>query len=218
MDEFSTIECDKKNTTLTLDDEMVLQVVREYDNCYIDPEDLIGEGYLGLSMAYAEYRKEEINIPFSLLAVRLIRQCIEGFIERDKNWHLVDRLTMEINPDTLADEPSLLDNYFENLDEAIYIYKIFNALSYRSREILLNYLGIGLYNPYSLEDIGDIFALSRERVRQIKDTAITRLNLLSHQYKHFRNPSPSSLILLLNSFFFPDMSKMALYFTEKFII
>lgn len=49
------------------------------------------------------------------------------------------------------------------------------TLSDRQRDVLLLFYGIGVENPMSLEDIGDRFALTRERVRQIKDKAIIRL-------------------------------------------
>ena len=49
------------------------------------------------------------------------------------------------------------------------------TLSERQRDVLVLFYGIGVENPMSLEDIGDKFALTRERVRQIKDKAITRL-------------------------------------------
>lgn len=205
-----------KNRVLSPDDEMIFDIIRDYNDYCTDREDLIAEGYLGLAMAYAEYRKEKINIPFSILAVRLIRQCIEDSIERDKNtWFLAHSVISRINPDTLASEPSLADNYFENLDEAKNISILFNTLSYRSRAILLGCLGIGLYNAYSLEDIGDIFALSKERARQIRDAAIYRLTLLTHRYKYFRNPSRSSVTLLLNAFFLSYIDQKTLVVSEK---
>jgi RNA polymerase primary sigma factor len=49
------------------------------------------------------------------------------------------------------------------------------ALSDRQRDVLVLFYGIGIENPMSLEDIGERFELTRERVRQIKDKAITRL-------------------------------------------
>ncbi len=49
------------------------------------------------------------------------------------------------------------------------------TLSDRQRDVLLLFYGIGVENPLSLEDIGVRFALTRERVRQIKDKAIIRL-------------------------------------------
>ncbi|MEJ7671983.1 MAG: sigma factor-like helix-turn-helix DNA-binding protein [Chitinophagaceae bacterium] len=37
------------------------------------------------------------------------------------------------------------------------------------------FFGIGIDHPMSLEDIGNHFHLTRERVRQIKDQAIVKL-------------------------------------------
>jgi RNA polymerase primary sigma factor len=50
-----------------------------------------------------------------------------------------------------------------------------STLTDRQRDVIMLYFGIGVSNPMSLEDIGDKFSLTRERVRQIKDKAITKL-------------------------------------------
>ncbi len=50
-----------------------------------------------------------------------------------------------------------------------------STLTDRQRDVLMLYFGIGVENPVSLEDIGERFGLTRERVRQIKDKAITKL-------------------------------------------
>ncbi len=49
------------------------------------------------------------------------------------------------------------------------------ALTERQKEVICYFFGIGIDHPMSLEDIGDHFSLTRERVRQIKDKAITKL-------------------------------------------
>jgi RNA polymerase primary sigma factor len=41
--------------------------------------------------------------------------------------------------------------------------------------VVCYFFGIGVDHPLSLEDIGEKFNLTRERVRQIKDKAITKL-------------------------------------------
>ena len=48
-------------------------------------------------------------------------------------------------------------------------------LSQRQKEVVCYFFGIGQDDPLSLEDIGHKFNLTRERVRQIKDKALTRL-------------------------------------------
>jgi RNA polymerase primary sigma factor len=49
------------------------------------------------------------------------------------------------------------------------------TLTERQKEVICFFFGIGVDHPMSLEDIGDRFNLTRERVRQIKDKAITKL-------------------------------------------
>ncbi len=49
------------------------------------------------------------------------------------------------------------------------------TLTERQKEVLCFFFGIGVDHPMSLEDIGHKFNLTRERVRQIKDKAITKL-------------------------------------------
>ncbi len=50
-----------------------------------------------------------------------------------------------------------------------------NTLTERQKDVIRYFFGIGVDHPFSLEDIGDHFHLTRERVRQIKDKALVRL-------------------------------------------
>jgi RNA polymerase primary sigma factor len=54
-----------------------------------------------------------------------------------------------------------------------------STLTERQKEVIRFFFGIGIDHPLSLEDIGDKFHLTRERVRQIKDKAITKLRSTS---------------------------------------
>lgn len=54
-----------------------------------------------------------------------------------------------------------------------------STLTDRQRDVIKLYFGIGVEHPMSLEDIGDKFGLTRERVRQIKDKAINKLRSAS---------------------------------------
>jgi RNA polymerase primary sigma factor len=49
------------------------------------------------------------------------------------------------------------------------------TLTDRQADVIKLYFGLGIEHPMSLEDIGDKFGLTRERVRQIKDKAINKL-------------------------------------------
>jgi RNA polymerase primary sigma factor len=59
------------------------------------------------------------------------------------------------------------------------------ALTERQKEVICYFFGIGVDHPMSLEDIGERFHLTRERVRQIKDKAITKLRT-TNRSKHLR--------------------------------
>lgn len=49
------------------------------------------------------------------------------------------------------------------------------SLTDREREVIKLFFGIGVEHPMTLEDIGDQLGITRERIRQIKDKAITKL-------------------------------------------
>ena len=54
-----------------------------------------------------------------------------------------------------------------------------SVLTERQKEVICYFYGIGVDQPLSLEDIGMRFCLTRERVRQIKDKALTKLRTTS---------------------------------------
>ena len=54
-----------------------------------------------------------------------------------------------------------------------------STLTERQKEVIRFFFGIGVDHPLSLEDIGERFNLTRERVRQIKDKAISKLQSAS---------------------------------------
>ena len=62
-----------------------------------------------------------------------------------------------------------------NVSLKIEIERSLQTLTDRQKEVVCYFFGIGVDHPLSLEDIGERFNLTRERVRQIKDKAITKL-------------------------------------------
>lgn len=54
-----------------------------------------------------------------------------------------------------------------------------STLTERERGVIKLFFGIGIPHPMTLEDIGEHFDLTRERVRQIKDKAINKLRSTS---------------------------------------
>ncbi len=59
------------------------------------------------------------------------------------------------------------------------IQRSLSVLTERQKEVICFFYGIGMDQSMSLEDIGARFCLTRERVRQIKDKALTKLRTAS---------------------------------------
>lgn len=87
------------------------------------------------------------------------------FVQGEENT-LLDVLENS-DPDT---DSSLID---ESLSEEIK--RSLSTLTEREREIIVLFFGLGSNHQLSLEEIGEKFSLTRERVRQIKDKALQRL-------------------------------------------
>ncbi|MBK8699956.1 MAG: hypothetical protein RLZZ546_529 [Bacteroidota bacterium] len=93
------------------------------------------------------------------------------FAEGEDN-SLLDVLENNSSPDTDAGL-----EYVESLRTEIE--RSLSTLTDRQYDVIKLYFGIGIEHPMSLEDIGDKFGLTRERVRQIKDKAINKLRSTS---------------------------------------
>ncbi len=71
----------------------------------------------------------------------------------------------DLSPDENLMEQSLKDEVQQGL----------SILSPREVEVLSSYYGLNGYKSLTLEEIGELYGLTRERVRQIKERAIRRL-------------------------------------------
>lgn len=101
------------------------------------------------------------------------------FVEGEDN-SLLDVLENTATPDT---DSSL--EYRDSLRREIE--RSLSTLTDRQCDVIKLYFGIGVEHPMSLEDIGEKFGLTRERVRQIKDKAINKLRSASRSklLKHY---------------------------------
>jgi RNA polymerase primary sigma factor len=67
------------------------------------------------------------------------------------------------------------DKNLINESLAYEIERALNTLSVREAKVLKLYFGLGMKHPFTLEEIGEELSLTRERVRQIKEKAIKRI-------------------------------------------
>jgi len=74
------------------------------------------------------------------------------------------------NPDTPSPDKNLINESLAwEIDRAL------SSLSPREAKVLKLYFGLGMKHPFTLEEIGEELKLTRERVRQIKEKAIKRI-------------------------------------------
>lgn len=84
-----------------------------------------------------------------------------------------DNTLVDVLENPNAERANLQIEHNESLKQEIE--RSMKALTERQKEVICYFFGIGVDHPMSLEDIGEKFNLTRERVRQIKDKAITKL-------------------------------------------
>lgn len=84
-----------------------------------------------------------------------------------ENYSLYDVVTTEGAPS--PDSDLIKDSLNAEVNRAL------DTLSEKEAEVIRHYYGISKKQPMSLQEIGDAFGLTRERVRQIKEKGIRRL-------------------------------------------
>ena len=81
-----------------------------------------------------------------------------------------------LNEDSPSPDNTLISNSLRKEIE-----RSLSTLGEREAEIIRYYFGLNSYPPHTLEEIGNEFGLTRERVRQIKEKAIKKLK---NQYRN----------------------------------
>jgi len=88
-------------------------------------------------------------------------------LDADEDTKLLDIFIAEDTSPT--DEPLIRESLSMEIQRSL------SSLTEKEREIINFFYGIGVPHSYTLEEIGSIFGLTRERVRQIKEKALRRL-------------------------------------------
>jgi RNA polymerase primary sigma factor len=101
---------------------------------------------------------------------------IDAPISSDDDTSMVDFIASDDTPK--SDEHLIHESLNQEIQRSL------STLSDKEREVINLYYGIGMNHGLTLDEIGDKFDLTRERVRQIKEKAIRRL----------KHPSRSKLL------------------------
>jgi len=121
----------------------------------------------------AELLDTRIDLVASSLSVSTSHVSMDAPLNDDDNSSLYDVL---LNNDSPSPDSDLMTNSLRKEIE-----RSLSTLGEREADILRYYFGLNGYPPYTLEEIGEEFGLTRERVRQIKEKAIKKLK---NQYRN----------------------------------
>jgi RNA polymerase primary sigma factor len=94
-------------------------------------------------------------------------QSIDAPFVEGEDHGLLD--VMENGDSPKADKSLMVDSLRKEIERSL------ATLTEREADVLRMFFGIGFAHPFSLEEIGDKHSLTRERVRQIKEKAVKRL-------------------------------------------
>jgi RNA polymerase primary sigma factor len=116
---------------------------------------------LAVAMELPQHKVEE--------TMRIVTRTVsmDAPLDQDEDMRFLDVFV----PDDTTDTDDLLIK--ESLSREIQ--RSLATLTEKEREIINLFYGIGVPHSYTLEEIGAMFDLTRERVRQIKEKAIRRL-------------------------------------------
>ncbi len=92
---------------------------------------------------------------------------VDAPLDQDEDTTMLDQMRQEDGP---TPEKNLI---YESLKTEVQ--RVISTLSTREAEVIKCYFGLNHKYPMTLEEIGERFNLTRERVRQIKEKAIRRL-------------------------------------------
>jgi len=157
-------------------------------------DDLLQEGRMGLMNAFVKFNPERGKNFFKFAQWHIqtkIRRCLLKEIGRNEvlSQHKDSVVCARDESDSVVcarDEydPSVVMEQAEGCGVLI---KALDFLPHRDRNILYMRFGIQGGNPQTLQQIGDQFGLSRERVRQIESKALARLGRNSEVRRFFRD-------------------------------
>ena len=168
---------------------MVVNIARQYQRPGVEMLDLIQEGNIGLIKAVDMFDPAQGN-RLSTLAFYWINKHIQRFLNHEPD-DLVS-LDMEITDgsetlllsDTIEDKGTILggqtippiDAVMEYEEMQRQVREMLSRLPKREREVLRLLYGVDLRRSYTISEVAKMLRLSKVRVCQLRDRALTRMH------------------------------------------
>ncbi|GGC54094.1 RNA polymerase sigma factor RpoD [Pedobacter quisquiliarum] len=159
----------------------ILQAIAEQSRIVRLPLNQVGS-LSKISKAFSKLEQEYEREPSPEELADILETTVEKISDTLSNSgrHVsMDAPFVQGEENTLLD---VLENHEPNTDSSLIneslseeIKRSLSTLTEREREIIVLFFGLSTNHPLSLEEIGEKFNLTRERVRQIKDKALQRL-------------------------------------------
>jgi RNA polymerase primary sigma factor len=136
-----------------------------------------------INRAFAKLEQEFEREPNS----QEIAECLQMIHEDVKDALKTNTRTLSMDAPISSDEENTMydvlqsnetpspDKNLINESLSFEIERALSTLSSREAKVLKLYFGLGMKHPFTLEEIGEELNLTRERVRQIKEKAIKRI-------------------------------------------
>ena len=189
-------DVEARNQLVTANLKFVANFAKNYVNRGIPYSDLVAEGNLGLIRAAHKF-DESRNIKFISYAVWWIREAILGALEKNAKrvqCTNIDGLEYYAPAEDSPDFDVLVEDTGEDIVTSCSrrnaVEHLVTCLQERELKILTMYFGLFDNDEYTLEEISEEMSLTKERVRQIKDMAISKLcanAMLCDEFDAFKN-------------------------------
>lgn len=184
----------------------VISIAKKYQNLGFELKELISEGNLGLMKAVNKFDYSSENIRFLTYAVWWIRQSIINFLNENSRLirlpvNIINEISafkkenftleeMSKNAQVCLNHTYIDYNNLENLieenccnnEEYNIINESLKELTETELFIITKFFGLDGFDSKTLEEISKELALTKERVRQIKNKAVIKIRHFSSEY------------------------------------
>lgn len=188
-----------RNKLVEANSRFVVSIAKKYQGNGLELEDLISEGNIGLLIAVDKFEPEK-GYKFISYAVWWIRQSIMKAINdksravripanKIKDAELYEIDVCSLDTPVGEEEDSSFGDFIQsdlNIEEGVMdkaltesINNILSQFSERERDVIIKRYGLNDQKALSLKEVGDLYGLTKERIRQIEKKMITNLSKIS---------------------------------------